>query len=97
MTTPEPVPTVAKESAYLAASGLVITVAGFVLLLVSGFEGVTNPQKSEYSANPGLTLFWIALVALVGGVSLLSVGVFRFFQHADRAAGVRFSRRSVNS
>lgn len=83
------VPTVAKPAASYLSGGVAVTVLSFVVLLASAYFGIVHPGD-EYDSGPSLPLAWCGWIGLALGVALLSVGVLRLAQHADRDAGVRY-------
>lgn len=85
----EPVPTIAKPAANFLSWGVAVTILGFVVLLASAYFGVVSPA-GDFDTGPSVPLAWAGWISLALGVSLLSVGVLRLVQHADRNAGVRY-------
>ncbi|HZL03941.1 MAG TPA: hypothetical protein VFE45_00725 [Coriobacteriia bacterium] len=78
------VPTTPKQSAWLLAWGTFLVIGGVPVILGAGsiVGADADPQALQ-------GLVWTALLAAILGAILLSVGVLRIAEHADRAAGVK--------
>ena len=78
------VPTTPKQSAWLLAWGTFLVIGGVPVILSAGsiVGADADPQTLQ-------GLVWAALLAAILGAILLSAGVLRIAQHADRAAGVK--------
>lgn len=87
------VPTPAKSSAVFLAWGVILTLAAFALLLASGYFGILDPPSPGaygVASTTSVVLAWFGWGALVVGLGVLSTGVLRLAQHADRAAGITY-------
>jgi len=85
------VPTIVQPAAGSIAWGV---------LLIGITNLITVPYSSKLSDELQIDLVWVLWIVLLTGilgVGLLTAGVLRLAQHADRAAGVRYSAASINA
>ena len=86
--------TKAQPAAPFVAIGMVMSLVGWPLLAAAGYVGLVRATAVGTTGDPGPSIPMAFLgwsLVLVGGV-LIGIGVYRLVQHADRAAGVRFTR-----
>lgn len=75
-----------------------MSLVGWPLLAAAGYVGLLRATAVGTAGDPGPSIPMAFLgwtLVLVGGV-LIAVGVYRLAQHADRAAGVRFTRDTMS-
>ena len=81
------VPTTPKQSAWLLAWGTFLCLIAPAALGASWYVHInTNPYSTE---DASVLLAVVGWAILLLGAILLSVGVLRVAEHADRAAGVK--------
>jgi hypothetical protein len=86
--------TKAQPAAPFVASGAILSLVGWPVLGAAWYFGVTHPNTVDMGGDSGpseplAVLGWALVLA---GAVLIGIGVYRLAQHADRAAGVRFTR-----
>ena len=86
------VPTLAKPAAGRIAWGVCLTGMSVLGLLFAAPFAAT-----QIDVQPGIPtgLLWVLLLVGVAGVGLLTSGVLRLVQHADRAAGIVYEAAIV--
>jgi hypothetical protein len=87
--TETPVSTTARASAPYLAWGTFLCVVAPTLLVSSWYAAGV---QRDYGTAWSVPLAWVGWVLLGVGAILLAVGVLRFAEHADRAAGVKAGR-----
>lgn len=81
--------TKALPAAPFVTIGLMMTLVGWPVLGAAWYFGI---GALAGRAGPSEPLAFLGWVLVLGGAAVLGVGVHRLVQHADRAAGVRFTR-----